>query len=66
MALSWMGLASIPLRVTMKPRNLPRLTLKAHFKGLSFMPYLRNNSKVSSKCIVWSGRSFDFTSISSI
>ena len=66
MALSWMGLASIPLRVTIKPRNLPELTSNAHFKGLSFMPCLRNSLKVSYKCIVWLGLSLDFTSISSI
>ena len=66
MALSWMGLASIPLYVTIKPRNLPELTPNAHFKGLSFMLCLRNNSKVSCKCLVWLGRSLDFTSISSI
>ena len=34
MALSWMGLAPIPLRVTIKPRNLPELTPNAHFKEL--------------------------------
>ena len=66
MALSWMGLASIPLYVTIKPKNLPKLTSNAHFKGLSFMSCLRNSSKVSCKCIVWSGRSLDFTSMSSI
>ena len=66
MALSWMGLASIPLCVTIKPRNLPELTPNAHFKGLSFMLCLRNNSKVFSKCTVWSRHSLDFTSISSI
>ena len=52
MALSWMGLASIPLCVTIKSKNLPELTLNAHFKGLIFMSYLRNNSKVSCKCLV--------------
>ena len=66
MALSWMGLASIPLCVTIKLRNLPELTLKAHFKVLSFMPCLRNNSKVSGKCVVWSGHSLNFMSISLI
>ena len=66
MALSWMGLASIPLCVTIKLKNYPELTPNAYFKGLSFMSCLHNNSKVSCKCIVWSGRSLDFTSISSI
>ena len=66
MAFNWMGLASIPLYLTIKPRNLPKLTPNAHFKELSFMPCLRNSLKVSSKCIMWSGRSLDFMSISSI
>ena len=66
MALSWIGLASNPLYVTIKPRNLPELTLNAHFKGLSFMLCLCNSSKVSCKCLLWSGRSLDFTSISLI
>ena len=66
MALSWMGLASIPLCVITKHRNLPEFTSNAHFKGLSVMLCLRNSSKVSCKCIVWSGCSLDFTSISSI
>ena len=39
MALSYAGLASIPLWVTIKPRNRPALTPKAHFKGFSFIPY---------------------------
>ena len=34
-----MGLASILLCVTMKPRNLPELTPNAHFRGLSFIPW---------------------------
>ena len=52
MALSWMELASIPFCVTIKPKNLPELTPNVHFKGLSFMLYLRNSSKVSCKCLV--------------
>ena len=66
MALIWMGLASIPLRVTIKPRNFLELTPNVHFKRLSFMSCLRNNLKVSYKCFVWSGRSLDFMSIPSI
>ena len=66
MALSWMGLASITLHITIKPRNLSELTQNEHFKGLSFMLCLRNSSKVSCKCLVWSGRSLNFTRISSI
>ena len=36
MALNWMGLASIPLCVTIKPKNFPELTPNAHFKGFKF------------------------------
>ena len=64
MALSWMGLAFIPLCVTIKPRILPELTPNAHFKGLSFMLCLHNSSKVSYRCLLRSGRSLGFTSIS--
>ena len=66
MALIYAGFASIPLCVTMKPKNQPALTPKAHFKGLSFMLYAIKRSKASYRCIVWFGRSFDCTSISSI
>ena len=52
MALSWMGLASIPLRVTINPRDLLKLTPNGHFKGLSFMLCLRNSSKVSYRRLV--------------
>ena len=45
MAFSCMGFASIPLYVTMKPRDFPALTPKAHFKGFSFIPYSRRMSK---------------------
>ena len=65
-ALSCAGFSSIPLCVTMKPKNRPTLTLKAHFKGLSFIPYALRRSKASCRCVVWFGRSFDFTSILSI
>ena len=50
-ALSWGGLASMPLWVTMKPRNRPALTLKAHFEGLSFMSYALRSSKASYRCV---------------
>ena len=65
-ALSWAGLASLPLWVTMKPRNRPALTPKVHFKGLNFMLYALRRSKGSCRCVAWSGCSFDFTNISSI
>ena len=38
MAMSWSGLTSIPLYISIKARNLPELTSKAHFKRLSFIP----------------------------
>ena len=37
--LSCAGFDSIPLCVTMKPKNRSELTPKAHFNGLSFMLY---------------------------
>ena len=50
-ALSCAGFASIPLCVTMKPKNRSTLTLKAHFKGLSFMSYALRRSKASCRCV---------------
>ena len=50
MALSCVGLASIPLWVTIKPRNRPALTPKAHFKGFNFMPYSLRRSNVRWRC----------------
>ena len=37
-ALSWTGLAYIPLWVIIKPKNFLKLTLNTHFKRLSFIP----------------------------
>ena len=51
MALSCVGLASIPLWVTIKPRNRSALTSKAHFKGFSFMPYSLRRSNVCWRCV---------------
>ena len=51
MALSCAGLASIPLWVTIKPRNRPDLTPKAHFEGFSFMPYCLRRSNVYWRCV---------------
>ena len=65
-ALRCAGLAFIPLWVTIKPRNRPALTSKAHFKGFSFIPYSRRRSNVCWRCTAWAGRCLDFTSISSI
>ena len=50
MALSCAGLASIPLWVTIKPRNRPALTPKAHFKWFSFMPFSLRRSNVCWRC----------------
>ena len=50
MALSYVELASIPLWVTIKPRNRPALTPKAHFKGFSFMSYSLRRSNVYWRC----------------
>ena len=51
MALSCVGLASMPLWVTIKPRNRPALTPKAHFKGFSFMSYSLRRSNVCWRCV---------------
>ena len=50
MALSCVGLASIPLWVTIKPRNRLALTPKAHFKGFSFIPYSLRRLSVCWRC----------------
>ena len=52
MAQSLIGLASIPICVTKKPKNLLKHIPDAHFRGLSFMPYVHNSSKVSYGCSV--------------
>ena len=52
MALSCAGLSSIPLWVTINPRNQLALTSKAHFKGFSFMPYSLRRSNVCWRCAV--------------
>ena len=50
MALSYTRLASIPLWVTIKRRNRPALTPKAHFEGFNFMPYFLRRSNVCWRC----------------
>ena len=37
-ALIWSRLTSIPLWLTMNPKNFPALTPKAHLDGFNFMP----------------------------
>ena len=63
MALILSGLASMPLYETIKPRNLPEETLKAHLLGFSFIWYLRSVLNVSSKSFKWSSSSLDLTSM---
>ena len=50
MALSYAELASIPLWVTINPRNWSALTPKAHFKGFSFIPYSLRRLNVCWRC----------------
>ena len=55
LSIAWIlsGFASIPLCETVKPRNFPDETLKAHLLGFSFMLYHLSMSKGfwrSSKC----------------
>jgi hypothetical protein len=66
MALILSGLALIPLYETIKPRNLPEETPKAHLLGFSFIWYLRSVLNVSSKSFRWSSSSLDLISMSLI
>ena len=45
-ALHFSGLASIPLWVSMNPRNLPRSTSNMHLSGLRRRLYCRNAEKI--------------------
>ena len=65
-ALIWSGLTSIPLYVTINPRNLPMLTLKTHLAGLNFMLYALIKRNVSSKCWACSLRVLLFTTMLSM
>ena len=47
MAFTFSGFASIPLRDTMKLRNFPEETLKAHLAGFSFILYCLNVLNIS-------------------
>jgi hypothetical protein len=54
----FLGLASMPHWLMMKPSSLPEGTPKAHLFGLSFQRYSRRDAKVSSRSsmrvlIVW-------------
>ena len=60
------GLTSIPLWLTINPRNLPALTPKVHLEGFNFMPYFLKRWKTSCKWKVCSSRVLLLTTISSI
>jgi hypothetical protein len=64
MALTFSGLASIPHQETMKLRNFPEATPKAHFEGLNFISYRFSVLKASKKSIMWSLPCIVLTSIS--
>ena len=55
-ALIWSELTSIPLWLTMNPRNLPALTPKAHLEGFNFMSYFLKRWKTSCKWRTCSSR----------
>lgn len=66
MAVIFRGFASIPLLVTIYPRNSPDVTTKVHFVGLSFILYLLRLSKQVVKCLMWLLAVRDLTSMSSM
>ena len=57
------GFDSMPFWFTIKPRNFPDATPKAHLSGLSIIWYLRSTQSVRSRSWTWSAVSLDFTSI---
>ena len=65
-ALTWSGLTSMPLWLTINPKNLPALTPKAHLEGFSFMPYFLKRWKTYCKWRTCSPRVLLLTTISSI
>jgi len=50
MALHFSGFALMSCFISMKPRNLPRSTLKMHFLGLSLRLYCRSTENTVHKC----------------
>ena len=63
-ALTFLGFASIPLYVTMKLRNFPEETPKAHLDKFNFMLYGLNVLNISLRSFKWSSFSFLLTSMS--
>ena len=61
----FLGLASIPRWLTIKPRNFSEATLNTHFSGFSFIRYFLKTTKVSKRCATWFAVVFDLTSMSS-
>ena len=59
------GLASIPLWVSINPRNLPPSTPNAHFSGLRHMLLLRRASKTSYKSLMCWPHESNLTTMSS-
>lgn len=49
-SLIWLGFASIPLCVTMQPKNVPAATPNVRLVGLSFIPYILRTINASEKC----------------
>lgn len=68
--LSWAwifsGLASIPHPLPINTRNFSKATPKAHFNGFSFSWYFRSTLNISTRWVICSATSLDFTSISSM
>ena len=60
------GFASIPQLLTIKPKNFPTETPKAHLAGFNFILYLFRTWNALDKWVMWSLSFIDFTSMSSI
>jgi len=65
MALHLSGLASIPLCVVIKPRNLPLPTPKMHFSGLSLRSCFLTLARTDSRSARWCSAFWDLTTMSS-
>lgn len=63
--LSFSGLISIPLWLTMKHKIFPNLTPKAHLEGLSRTLWNLILAKARSRSLWWSTSMLDFTNMSS-
>ena len=58
--------ASIPRLLTMKPKNFPAETPKAHLDGFSFLLYSLRIWNALDRRAMWSSAVVDFTNMSSI